>query len=180
MMKTLMLFIGLLVSIPSFAQFGYDVSTDKENGMKVFKGDFTFGDLKNEKTFTWFTTGAASYKPDSAAMTTLKKHLNRFEIVVLMGTWCDDSHNLVPKLYKVMQQTGYPEDKCKIYGLDRAKEAKGMEHRIYQVTKVPTVIVFQDHIEIGRIVETVKKSIEEDLAKIIRKRIDEEEKENGN
>lgn len=175
-MRTLLLLIGLLITIPSFAQFGYDVSTDKENGMKVFKGEITFDDIKNEKSFTWFSSGVNSYKPDSASMAFVKKHLYKFNLVVIMGTWCDDSHNMIPKLYKVMQQSNYPMEKCKIYGADRNKETKGIEHKLYQVSKVPVIIVFNDHTEIGRITETVKKSVEDDLMKIIQKYVDDEER----
>jgi thiol-disulfide isomerase/thioredoxin len=177
MIKTLLLCASLLISGHAFAQFGYDVSTDKENGGQIFKGDFTFEDLKKEPSFTWLTTGTANYKPDSASVSFLKKHLGKFDLVIVMGTWCDDSHNLVPKLYKVMQSADYPMNKYKLYGVDRAKEAKGIEHKLYQIVNVPTIIVFKDKIEVGRIVETVKKSVEADLAKIIQKKLDEEAKD---
>lgn len=177
MMKTLLLLASLLWSSHSFAQFGYDVSTDKENGMQVFKGEVTFDDLKKEPSFTWLTTGTANYKPDTASMSFLKKHLGKFDMVIIMGTWCDDSHNLVPKLYKVMQLAAYPMNKYKIYGVDRAKEAKGVEHKLYQIVNVPTIILFKDKTEVGRIVETAKKSVEADLMKIIQKKLDADELE---
>lgn len=176
-MKTLLLAASLLFGGQAFAQFGYDVSTDKENGMQVFKGEITFDDLKKEPSFTWLTTGTANYKPDTASLSFLKKYLGQFDMVIVMGTWCDDSHNLVPKLYKVMQLAEYPMGKYKIYGVDRAKETKGVEHKLYQIVNVPTIILFKDKIEVGRIVETVKKSIEADLVKIIRKKLDADEAE---
>ncbi len=55
-----------------------------------------------------------------------------------------------------------------MYGVDRAKEAKYIEHKLYRVEKVPTIIVLKDNTEVGRIVENTKKSIEEDLMEIIK------------
>jgi len=62
-----------------------------------------------------------------------------------------------------------------MFGVDRDKQAKYVEHKIYKIKDVPTVIVFKDHLEIGRITETVKKSVEADLANIIRPDIERDE-----
>ena len=175
-MKNLLLIATLLIAMPAFAQSDFDRSKDKETGSVVFKGQISFEDLKSESTFSWLKRGAADYKPDSIAIAYLKKNLPKYEMVVLMGTWCDDSHNLVPKLYKVMQASGYPMSNYKMYGVDRAKEAKYVEHKLYRLEKVPTIILLKDHVEIGRIVESVKKSVEIDLVQMIQKKMDEEER----
>lgn len=174
-MKQILLLAALLMSLSSFAQSDFDISKDKENGAIVYKGQISFDDLNKEHTFTWMKK-SDEYKPDSATMVSLKKDLPKYEMVVLMGTWCDDSHILIPRLYKVMQQAGYPMAKCKIYGVDRAKETKYIEHKLYSVQKVPTIILFKDHSEVGRIVESVKKSIEADLAQLIQKSKDDAER----
>jgi hypothetical protein len=38
---------------------------------------------------------------------------------------------------------------------------------MYKLDKVPTIIVFKGNKEVGRIVETVEKSVENDLVEII-------------
>ena len=167
-MKKLLLLASLFMSITTFAQSDYEVSKDKENDAVVFKGQITFADLNKEKTFTWMK-GAASYKTTADEMDFLRKHLPRYDLVILMGTWCDDSQNLIPKLYKVLQQSGYPMDKLKMYGVDRAKQAKYIEHKLYGLEKVPTIIVIKDHSEVGRIVESVKETIETELIELIMK-----------
>ena len=54
-----------------------------------------------------------------------------------------------------------------MYGVDRAKTTRNGDEKKYGITLVPTIILFKDGKEVGRITETVKKSIEEDLATII-------------
>lgn len=177
-MRKLLLAAALLTSLHSFAQSDFDKSKDKESGAVVYKGQISFNDLESESSFSWLKRGAAAYKPDTTAIAYLKKNLPKYEMVVLMGTWCEDSQNLVPKLLKVLQASGYPMSSYTMYGVDRAKEAKYVEHKLYSLDKVPTIILMKDHVEIGRIVESVKKSIEIDLVQMIQKKLDEEERGN--
>ena len=165
----------MIMGVHAFAQSDYDVSKDKENGAVVFKGQMSFADMEQEPTFSWLKHGTDAYKPDTTTMKYLKKNLPNYEIVVLMGTWCDDSQNMIPKLRKVLQLAGFPMAKYTMYGLDRAKTAKYVEHKLYKVDKVPTVIIYKNHMEQGRITETVKKSVEKDLAEIIRPDVDRQE-----
>jgi hypothetical protein len=148
----------------------FDISKDKENGAVVYKGQCTFEDLQKESSFGWLDRGTNAYKPDSNAVKYLKKHLGGYDLVILMGTWCEDSQNLLPKLRKTLQAAAYPMSKLSMYGVDRAKTAKNVEHRLYKLEKVPTIVVYKNYMEVGRIVETVKKSIEADLMAIVKGR----------
>jgi hypothetical protein len=56
-----------------------------------------------------------------------------------------------------------------MYGVDRKKQTGGIESQLYNVQRVPTIIVFKGRFEAGRIVESVKKNIETDLMMIISK-----------
>lgn len=174
-MKTVFLILFMMMAVGSFAQTDFDRSIDKENGSVIYKGQFTFDDLKKEATFGWLEHGAASYKPDSATVVFLKRTLSEYNIVVLLGTWCEDSQNLLPKFYKTLQASAYPLETLSMYGVNRAKEAKYIEHKLYRLDKVPTIILFKDHTEIGRIVETVKLSIEKDIARIIEHHLEQPE-----
>ena len=90
-------------------------------------------------------------------------------MVVFMGTWCDDSHELIPKLEQLLQMTGFPAASVTMYATDHAKKTKGGEDKQYNITLVPTVIIIANGKEVGRITESVEKSIDADLAAIIRK-----------
>jgi hypothetical protein len=164
-MRYVLVLLSLLFSLTSMAQ-DFDRLTDEENGSVVFKGEFRFEDLKNEDSFNWLQVGAEGYKPDSVALKFLKKHMPAYELVIMLGTWCEDSHLVIPQLYTTLEKSAYPL-KYNMYGLDRAKTTKHIEHKLYRVDRVPTVILMQNNLEIGRITEMPKKSIERDLRALI-------------
>jgi len=165
----LTLAIVACLSFTAGAQKAYTTSKDEETGATIFKGQVTLADLQEESSFTWLKRGEATYKPDSNAIKYLRKELPAYTIVVLMGTWCDDSQNLIPKLTKTLEAARFPMKQFVMYGVDRAKQTGGMESKLYNVTKVPTIIVYKGNLEAGRIVESVKRDIETDLVQILQK-----------
>jgi len=169
-MKNTMLLFTLFATFSAIAQTKtYSVSKDPGDGSVIFNGKITFTDLDNEPTFTWLKTGREEYKPNEEKLDYLRLHLKEYAMVVFLGTWCDDSHELIPKLEKLLQMTVYPTDRLTMYGTDRAKKTKNGEHKQYDVTLVPTIILISNGKEAGRITESVEKSIEADLAAIITK-----------
>jgi len=166
-MKQFFLAIIMLMSIHTYAQSDYDVIKDKDNTV-IFKGSCTFEDLNKESSFTWLKKGMDAYKPDSVKIAYLKKNLPKYQMIVFLGTWCDDSHFLIPRLEKVLKLSAYPMSQYMMYGMDRNKKAKNVEDKIYSIVNVPTIIVYKGNMELGRIVETAKKNIETDLVNIIK------------
>lgn len=163
----LLTLLPLLTCMHVTAQSAYEIPEDPEHSAVIFKGQCRFEDLEREPSFSWLTAGAAAYTPVPATLATLAAALPEYELVVLMGTWCEDSQRLIPELYKVLLSIHYPLEKLRMYGVDRQKHAQGDEHKTYAVTRVPTIIVLKDGQERGRITETVEHSIEADLAGII-------------
>lgn len=163
-MKNIFLFLFLMITIPANAQNDFDKIIDKETGATIFKGRFNIEAIEKQPDFTWFAKGVEAYKPDEGTLQTLK--LKDYDIVVLMGTWCEDSQILVPKLYKALRMINYPFTHLQIVGVDRAKEGKYKEKAFYNLEFVPTIILFKEGKEVGRIVETVNESIEKDLLKL--------------
>jgi len=168
-MKTILAGLLMIISMTAMAQKKYDVSKDEKEGGQVFNGPITFTDLDNETSFTWLKTGAEEYNPDEKTLAYLRSTLKNYNMVVFLGTWCDDSHYLVPKLEKLLGMTDYPEAQLTMYGVNRAKTTKGGEEKKYDITFVPTIILLKGGKEVGRIKETVEKSIEWDLVAIIEK-----------
>jgi hypothetical protein len=167
-MKRLLFLVALTIfSMPAFAQSDYERFSDAKTGDLIYKGKFTINDLYQEPSFGWMERGVSGYTPDSNAVKYLKKHLSQYNIIVVMGTWCEDSHNLVPKLYKTLVAASFPMQQYEMFGVDRDKKTKNIEHELYKIKFVPTIIVRKGPQEIGRIVESVKKNIETDLMHII-------------
>jgi len=165
-MRIVFFALAIFIAMHTRAQTtGFDKTTN-DRGELVYTGQFSFNQLQEEGEFGWFTKGAEDYKPDVQAMAALQEELSNYTLVVFMGTWCEDSHNLVPKLYKVLQAAEYPMQQVTLFGLDREKKGKGTAHEEYKVSFVPTIIVLSQGKEIGRITETVRKSVEADLVVI--------------
>lgn len=164
-MKKILTGLMILLAVTAKAQFGFDVSKDEQTGKTMFVGRCTFDDLNDEASFDWITMGSGSYKPDEAVTEQLKKILPSCELIIFMGTWCEDTQNLLPKLYKTMMYsrsyTNY-----KMYALNRDKKSKDNEQDAYKVSLVPTIIVMKNGTELGRIVESPRKTIESDLLEI--------------
>ena len=168
-MKTIVAGLMLMLSMSVWAQSPlYNVSTDEKNGSIVFNGPITFNDLNSEATFTWLKSGRVAYSPNKKKIEYLDQNLKNFSMVVFLGTWCGDSKDLIPELEKVLDLTGYPKSQITMYGVDREKKTKNGEEGKYEIRYVPTIILLDNGKEIGRVTETVKKSIEADLARIIK------------
>jgi thiol-disulfide isomerase/thioredoxin len=168
-MKKIFTAIALTICMTSMAQDKtYDVSKDTKSESLIFKGLVTFDDLNNEPTFTWLKTRAEAYQPNDILIRYLHDNLRDYSLVVFLGTWCSDSHEIIPKLEKVLQLTGFPETRLRMYGVDREKTSKHDEEKRYRITLVPTIIILtNDGKEVGRITETINKSIEEDIASFL-------------
>lgn len=168
MKKVLVIISIILCSITAKAQYGFDVIKDTMSSKNMFVGRCSFDDLSDESSFDWITTGSNNYTPDMLVTDELKKVLPSCELIIFMGTWCEDTQNLLPKLYKTMMLsrsfTNY-----KMYALDRAKKSKNNEQSEFKVTLVPTIIIMKKGVELGRIVEAPKTTIEADLLKIVSK-----------
>jgi len=146
----------------------YDVTKDSANGSLIFRGTISLADMESEPTFTWLKTGAENYEPNPELKPFLSQNLPSYDIVVFLGTWCDDSHYWIPKLLKLLRQINYPIEKIKWYGVDRTKTTRNGENTSYNITLVPTIILLKDGHEKGRITEGPQNGLEGDLMAIIK------------
>ncbi len=157
-------------SSPLFAQQqpGFEVVKSDNKGEVIYKGPCTFEDLAKVKAFD-LNRKSDKYKPDAAATAALADKLGDYQVIVFLGTWCEDSHKLIPELYRILKEANYPMEDLQLYALDRQKQGRNGEEKAYNITNVPTIILVKDGAEKGRITEIVEKSIESDLLKIIEK-----------
>lgn len=166
-MRQAFIILFLFMSLPGLSQSKYEKYIDQENGSLVLKGTLSFDDLNSDPGLSWFKQGVESYTPNTSSIEFLSERLPKYTIVTLMGTWCEDSHRLVPMLYKTLVAAGFPLSQHTMIGVNREKQAANGEHLTYSLEMVPTIIVFDGATEIGRIVEVTKESIEKDLMQII-------------
>lgn len=167
-MKQWLFILLIMAGNNAFAQTAmYDIAKDHDNSL-IYKGPFTFEDLDKEGSFTWYDAGIKDYHSNADAIAYLKQNLPDYDVTIIMGTWCEDSRAMIPKLYRVLQEANYPMTRYTLYGVDRDKKGKGNEVDGYHATLVPTIILSRDGKEAGRIVESTKTSVETDLMNIIK------------
>lgn len=169
MKKAILLGALIFGSIMLHAQYQSDFEEVRSanEAEVIYKGSCTFDDIEKVPAFK-LTEQSENYNPDESKIESLSEELNKYKLIVFLGTWCEDSHRLVPQLYRVLTDSGYPLEQLQIFALDRDKKGRNGEEKQYNITNVPTVIVLQDGNEKGRITETVKKNVESDLLEIMK------------
>jgi len=119
----------------------------------------------------WYVKEHDEYALDQKAVSELKKEkIGTYDMIVFMGTWCEDSHRDFPRLMKILEAVNYPENKLNIIAVNRKKESPTGDESLYNLQKVPTIILKRYGKEIGRIVEMPTTGyIERDLVEILKK-----------
>lgn len=145
-----------------------EVETEKG---KMLLGHQTLDQFSKEPYSEWYTKEYNEYFIDKKAVDELKKeNLNSFNIMVFVGTWCGDSHREFPRLIRILDELKYPHSRLTIIAVNRKKESPTGDEGIYNVHKVPTIIVSKYGKETGRIIESTQSGyLERDLLEIIKK-----------
>jgi hypothetical protein len=134
----------------------------------IMLGEITRNEL--EEKFPWFTQRYIQYIPSEKVVHKLKPLAASVTFVVIIGTWCSDSREHVPSFFKVSDQIGISPSAIRMIGVNRMKDRlPSPEIDSLQIEFVPTIIVFRNGKEIGRIVEDTKKNMETDLWRILKK-----------
>jgi tetratricopeptide (TPR) repeat protein len=116
-----------------------------------------------------FSDSYSNYTPDERAVSFLKAVKTPTVIEVFLGTWCPDSEKHVPKMIGLLEKVANPLINARYIGVDRKMTTPSGREKGRNITKVPTFIVYQGDKEIGRIVETPKTTLENDLVEILRR-----------
>ena len=160
---------AVLISSAAISQtHSYEISTDPNNGEKVLKGLITRADIASDTSFKWFAENMKLGTANAAAVAAFSKHAHDFQMVVFGGTWCEDTQNLLPLFFRVVDKSGFPDSSITLIGVDRPKTTLYNLHKAFNITKVPTFIVMKEGKEIGRIEEYGKYGdIEKEFAEIV-------------
>ena len=111
----------------------------------------------------WFDTGYSHYQPEPEVIDRLSAMHDSVRLVVIYGTWCSDSKREMPRFFRIADDSHFPADRISLIAVDRTMEIPAGIKQQYNITNVPTFIVEYRGIELGRIVESPKKSLERDL-----------------
>lgn len=171
-MKKIILLIcsSLIVTLTCDAQLQYQVLTDStEHNAKMLRGIIDKSDLTSDTAFSWYAESQRIYPhPDSAAVAAFRNNKDSIYFLIFGGTWCMDTHFVLPKFYKIEEAAGFPEDHVTVFAVDHHMSTIGNMARVMHVRNTPTIIVLKDGKELGRLVEYGKTGMwDKELAAII-------------
>ena len=134
----------------------------------MLTGEFTRKALEEDDFKDWYHHEYETYEVEKSKLKGLKD-LRNYRLEVFVGTWCPDSRRELPRLYKILDDIKFPQNRLKVIGVNRQKKSFNGEEINKNVTHVPTIIVYNNKKEeVGRIVESpVSGYLEEDLAQIV-------------
>ena len=140
-------------------------------GEPILLGPVNLEGLGQEPYREWFSKEYNEYRPDVVTLQGIEEELKETELLVFMGTWCEDTQRELPRFFKILQETGYKINKVDMIAVDnhpdRYKQSPMREDETWNIESVPTFILLRDGKEIGRIVEYPEDTLERDLKKIL-------------
>ena len=167
MKKIISVTLFACLALSAFAQLQYEVIKESD-GNKILKGVISKELITSDPGFKWYNQNFKSYDASKEAAQRFAKHKDSIQLVVFLGTWCEDSHVIIPKLFPFLDAAGFPNDHLTVIGVDRNKKTISHLTEAFNVVNVPTVIVMKDGKELGRVVEYGRYGlVENDLADIV-------------
>jgi len=169
-MKSQIIIIALiLLSVGTKAQKMNQTKVDDRVEGEILFGKIDIEGLNGELCSSWFKTEFKAYNLDADRLLELKrKDLTGLKITLVLGTWCHDSHQQVPRMIKLLEAMKFPLSSLEIFAMDTYKKAPGIDIKAIDVKLVPSLIVYRGEKELGRIIETPKLSVEADLLEILK------------
>jgi hypothetical protein len=161
------LFMGLVALHLAAQSVGVPDSTGMKHEASMLLGLSSRAAMQQEPFNVWFNEEYVAYALNMEVLDPLKARVDGIEIEIYMGTWCSDSRREVPRLYRITDHLGLESDGAKVIMLDRDMESPGHDEEGMNIHHVPTVVFYQEGLELGRIIETPVKSLEEDIQSII-------------
>ena len=154
MNKIILIAIVSLISTSQLkAQSGFTTVVDDKN-VTILNGILSKNDVANNTAFkAWYPGNQSGYKPDTAIVSAMANAKDKVQYVIFGGTWCEDTQFILPKFFKLQEESGTDENNISFYGVDRKKKTLGNIASAFKITNVPTIIVMKDGKEIGRVVE---------------------------
>jgi thiol-disulfide isomerase/thioredoxin len=148
-------------------------SAQKNTGTAVKDPSGNLIGVANKESFlvepfnAWFTPNYDAYEIDKVVMAKLTPLLKDITIKGFMGTWCGDSKEQAPILYKILDEASFNYNNIVLITVNRSKVTPDNLQEGLNIVRVPTFIIYKNDKEIGRFVEYPRESVEADLLKIV-------------
>jgi thiol-disulfide isomerase/thioredoxin len=171
-MKKLILILGIVMLAPlAFSQTINQTKIDEKSQMEVMTGIWSREELQASDLFKmYYDPEYKAYTPEISVLDNIKiaQAGKQITIKIVMGSWCGDSQEQVPRFLKILDVLSFPDTSVTLICVDRTKKSLNGETDNLNIQLIPTFIIYTDGKEIGRIVETPKETLEKDLLTIIK------------
>jgi thiol-disulfide isomerase/thioredoxin len=161
--KSVIVFVFALLPVTMFSQDLNKKIIDPRLDQEILYGYCDRAGLEKGEFGKLFEEYYKIYEPDQGILNQLKLKKEGIEILMIVGTWCSDSQEQVPRFFKILDKIRFNKNSVQIICVSRDKEAGDVETVNYNIQKVPTFIIYRKGREIGRIVETPYATLEKDL-----------------
>ena len=136
------------------------------DGNEILVGQISSAQM-TQYNAAWFDKEYDLYKVNAERLAQIKPFLKDKRVVLLMGTWCEDSQREVPGMMKILNAAGYNTAEMEIIAVDEDKKTvEGLEKK-YALTYIPALIFFDGEKEVNRIVEFPINTLEQDMLDIL-------------
>jgi len=143
------------------------------NGKPMLIGSCSKSALKKAPFNEWFNKNYEAYKVNDTITSLIKPLAVEKTFQLFLGTWCGDSKREVPRMLKILEDCGVKKSSIQLVMVDNHdstyKQSPTHEEKGLNIHRVPTMIVYENGLELGRIVESPVVSIEKDLFGILNK-----------
>jgi len=145
-------------------------TTDKRGNL-ILLGKSTRERLAQAPFDVWYTKNFEAYAVDSNTANQIKPLLKNKRFLLFMGTWCGDSRREVPRIYKILDYCQVKPSQVQLINLNNSdtayKQSPGHEEQGLNIRRVPTLLIFDNQHEMGRMVESPVTSLEKDILAIV-------------
>ena len=164
MKKLILIVVNVVCLIQLHAQSYID-----DKGKTHLWGQIEVEDLKTGNQKDWFEKNSIEY---SSKLTPEDgKPFRGVTAKIFLGTWCGDTKFLVPKFIKTWTDLGYSESDLELIALHNKdgdyKQGPNDETLGFNIHRVPTMIMYKDDRELGRIVERTVFDLDTDIMQIL-------------
>lgn len=139
----------------------------------VFAAKFAQGDISPDTLFAHYEKFNQAYHAYTPAKADIEKlsRLPELELAVYFGSWCHDSQREVPRWLKSLAMANNPKIKVSLIALDLSKTEPQGRAVAAGVKYTPTLVIRQNNVELGRIVEKSEGTLAEEIERLMISRL---------
>lgn len=160
--------LAILSAMPLMVISGCQTSSsESKQKPTILVGDISYPDVI--KTYPYFLANDSSLKASPASIEQLKSVSEPTHLTIYFGVWCHDSIREVPQLMQLLDEINNPNISYQLISLDKNKQEPQGRAKANEILYTPTIVVYQNQKELGRIIEKPEQDLATDLIRILEK-----------